>query len=147
MLSKDPNLSPKDVDSILEITAVDRGAPGKDNDFGAGRVSALAAVSYISVTGLSERAVPGWPKLRAEPNPFTGRTALRIGASKSGSGPFSLRVFDAQGRLVRALAPARLPYTVWDGRDESGRPLPSGAYFAHCDAAGERSTARLILQR
>ncbi|MEO0079587.1 MAG: S8 family serine peptidase [candidate division WOR-3 bacterium] len=47
MLSKNPNLSPRAVDSILELTAVDLGTPGKDNDYGAGRIDALAAVNYI----------------------------------------------------------------------------------------------------
>jgi subtilisin family serine protease len=47
MLSKNPDLTPKEVDSILEFTAVDRGAVGKDNDFGAGRIDAFAAVNYV----------------------------------------------------------------------------------------------------
>jgi subtilisin family serine protease len=47
MLSKNPTLSPAEVDSILEMTAVDLGATGKDNDFGAGRIDALAAVNYV----------------------------------------------------------------------------------------------------
>jgi len=51
MLSKNPTLLPAEVDSILEVTAVDRGPAGKDNDFGAGRIDALAAVNYISGTG------------------------------------------------------------------------------------------------
>jgi subtilisin family serine protease len=49
MLSKNPDLSPAEVDSILEVTAVDRGASGKDNDFGAGRIDALAAVNYVTL--------------------------------------------------------------------------------------------------
>ena len=48
MLSKNPNLLPAAVDSILEMTAVDLGTTGKDNDYGAGRIDALAAVNYIS---------------------------------------------------------------------------------------------------
>jgi subtilisin family serine protease len=56
MLSKNPDLSPAEVDSILEVTSVDRGAAGKDNDFGAGRIDALAAVNYVTVA-------PG-PKLK-----------------------------------------------------------------------------------
>lgn len=49
MLSKNPDLLPAEVDSILEMTAVDLGANGKDNDFGAGRIDALAAVNYVSL--------------------------------------------------------------------------------------------------
>jgi serine protease AprX len=51
MLSKNPVLSPLVVDSILEITAVDLGPGGKDNDYGAGRIDALAAVNYVTGSG------------------------------------------------------------------------------------------------
>ncbi|MEO0085475.1 MAG: S8 family serine peptidase [candidate division WOR-3 bacterium] len=51
MLSKNPNLSPAAIDSILELTAVDLGPNGKDNDYGAGRIDALAAVNYITGAG------------------------------------------------------------------------------------------------
>jgi subtilisin family serine protease len=47
MLSKNPDLTPAEVDSILEMTAIDHGPAGKDNDFGAGRIDALAAVNYV----------------------------------------------------------------------------------------------------
>ncbi|MCX7731747.1 MAG: S8 family peptidase [candidate division WOR-3 bacterium] len=47
MLSKNPNLTPRMVDSILEVTAVDLGTAGKDNDFGAGRIDAFAAVTAV----------------------------------------------------------------------------------------------------
>jgi serine protease AprX len=47
MLSKNPNMTPRDVDSILETTAFDLGPSGKDNDFGAGRIDALAAVNAV----------------------------------------------------------------------------------------------------
>ncbi len=51
MLSKNPNLSPAVIDSILEMTAVDLGPTGKDNDYGAGRIDALAAVNYVTGSG------------------------------------------------------------------------------------------------
>jgi subtilisin family serine protease len=51
MLSKNANLSPAVVDSILEVTAIDLGPSGKDNDFGAGRIDALAAVNYVGGSG------------------------------------------------------------------------------------------------
>jgi subtilisin family serine protease len=45
MLQKNPSLSPAGIDSLLELSAIDLGAPGKDNVFGAGRVDAYAAVA------------------------------------------------------------------------------------------------------
>ncbi|MFO7638045.1 MAG: S8 family serine peptidase, partial [bacterium] len=51
MLSKNPNLLPAVIDSILETTALDLGPTGKDMDFGAGRIDALAAVNAIGGSG------------------------------------------------------------------------------------------------
>jgi hypothetical protein len=45
MLDKNPNLTPRQIDSLLEITALDWGNPGKDNLYGAGRIDAAAAVT------------------------------------------------------------------------------------------------------
>ncbi len=47
MLCKNPNMTPARIDSILEVTAVDLGPTGKDNDFGAGRIDALEAVNHV----------------------------------------------------------------------------------------------------
>lgn len=47
MLSKNPNLSPRQIDSILEMHAVrDLGTPGKDLVFGAGRINCSLAVAF-----------------------------------------------------------------------------------------------------
>lgn len=43
MLGVNPNLEPADVSRILQTTAVEKGEPGKDNRFGAGRVDAYDA--------------------------------------------------------------------------------------------------------
>ncbi len=45
ILSKNPFLTPAEVDQILETTALDLGPLGKDNDFGAGRIDAQAAIT------------------------------------------------------------------------------------------------------
>jgi len=45
MLEKNPSLSPAGVDSIMERWAIDLGTPGKDNDFGSGRLDALTIVA------------------------------------------------------------------------------------------------------
>ncbi len=48
MLEKNPSLSPAAIDSLLEITAQDLGAQGKDNVFGAGLINAFAAVNAVN---------------------------------------------------------------------------------------------------
>ena len=46
MLSKNPNLTPREVDSIIELYGViDLGPTGKDNDYGSGRIDCLAAIN------------------------------------------------------------------------------------------------------
>jgi len=51
MLSKNPMLLPAVICSILETTALDLGPAGKDMDFGAGRIDALAAVNAVGSSG------------------------------------------------------------------------------------------------
>jgi len=53
LLSANPNLTPSEVSMILQTTAVEKGDPGKDNRYGAGRIDAyqayLLAVAMIPV--------------------------------------------------------------------------------------------------
>ncbi|MBD3167419.1 S8 family serine peptidase [bacterium] len=48
MLSKDFSLEPVEIDSILQMSALPRGTPGKDNDYGAGLLQADAAVAMVN---------------------------------------------------------------------------------------------------
>jgi hypothetical protein len=82
--------------------------------------------------------------LSCEPNPCRGATTIRTSYIVPRS---SLSIFDAQGSRVRTFTVNRAPYIVWDGRDELGHALPSGAYFVRVDNGNEHSTTRLILQR
>ncbi len=56
LLSRNPELTPAEVDEILELTAVDLGAGGKDNDYGAGRVDAYEAVLQVPTADHDARA-------------------------------------------------------------------------------------------
>jgi subtilisin family serine protease len=54
MLQKNPTLSPAGIDSVLEQTALDLGASGKDVVFGSGRIDALAAVEAVPLDQLPD---------------------------------------------------------------------------------------------
>jgi hypothetical protein len=91
------------------------------------------------------------PSLRigAGPNPFGAMTTLTYETAEAG--PLDLRIVDLAGRLVRRLAAGEATRGVhrvpWDGRDESGRPLPAGAYRARLAAGGKTGTCGLVLLR
>ena len=61
----------------------------------------------------------------------------------------SLRVLDVLGRSLRQVELAPGPLGVaewqWDGRDERGRPVAAGVYFAKVEAAGQQATQKLLL--
>ena len=60
------------------------------------------------------------------------------------SGRVSLVVFDVRGQRVRTLVDADLPagrHAVrWDGRDQSGRGVPSAPYLARARQGAEMPT-------
>jgi flagellar hook assembly protein FlgD len=60
-----------------------------------------------------------------------------------------LAIYDVAGRMVRheRMGPKEPGYHVWvwDGRDDRGRPVATGAYFARL-VAGERSLDRKLLK-
>jgi len=87
------------------------------------------------VATFREQVEPG--RMTAWPNPF--RATVRLLARGNGSN--DLRIIDAAGREVRVLhAPHSLspiPYSLtWDGRDDAGRPVTPGVYFAALGQAG-----------
>ena len=75
------------------------------------------------------------------PNPFNPATNIRFELQEDSH--VRLEVFDLAGRKIRTLVdedlPAAVHERVWDGRDETGRPASSGAYY--CRIETDRFTA------
>jgi hypothetical protein len=60
-----------------------------------------------------------------------------------------LVLHDVRGRLVRrvqdgGVLPAGTHRLAWDGRDEGGRDVPPGVYFATVSAGGESAARRIL---
>ena len=53
LLSKNPNLTVAQIDSIMQFTALDLGTAGKDTMFGAGRIRAKRAIDFTPASGSS----------------------------------------------------------------------------------------------
>ena len=81
------------------------------------------------------------------PNPFNPVTEIKFSIAQAG--PVSLKVFDAQGRLVRDLSEGSYQAgehtVVWNGQDHRGNPVASGVYLYRLEAAGERMSKRMVL--
>ena len=100
------------------------------------------------VAGVDEDAVPAVLSLRGNyPNPFNPATNIKFDLPARGH--VTLQVFDVAGRLVRTLVDETLAAAthtvVWNGMDDSGRQVSSGAYYTRLTSAGGTSTAKMLL--
>lgn len=85
----------------------------------------------------------------AVPNPFNPLTKIGFRLAKNSSA-VSLDVYDLAGRRVQSLIAAESfaageHSAIWQGRDETGRSVPSGIYFVRLQAQGQVKTGRLLL--
>lgn len=93
-------------------------------------------------------AAPAAVVLRNHPNPFNPSTAIQFGLP--GQACATLRIFDAEGRAVatplRSVTLSAGFHTVtWEGRDDTGRPLPSGVYLLRLETSLGTSTRKATL--
>jgi len=88
-------------------------------------------------------------RLDAWPNPANPRVTVRYALPAADE--VRLTVHDARGRRVRLLlAGPSAPDTgslVWDGSDDTGRPVPSGVYELRLDAGGRLARRTVTLVR
>jgi len=86
-------------------------------------------------------------RLCVSPNPVW--ESARIGyALPAGCRDAELALYDVAGRRVKTLAsPGALTGAgsrIWDGRDEAGRPVATGIYFARLSAGEGVLTTRVV---
>jgi hypothetical protein len=115
-----------------------------------GNESGFTLVRPDDVTGGDTPKAPEASYLSQNyPNPFNPRTRIAFGLSEPGH--VSLRVFDAAGRLVRALADEERREgryeEVWDGKSSGGHPVSTGIYFYRLRAGAFEDTKKMILVR
>ncbi len=61
-----------------------------------------------------------------------------------------LKIYDVSGRLIKSftLSPAPLALcVVWNGDDDHGRALPSGAYMAVLTGDGKKIVKKVVVSR
>ncbi|MCK4510470.1 C39 family peptidase [bacterium] len=86
----------------------------------------------------------------ARPSPFAGTTTMQLDVPGH-AGHVRLAIYNVRGQLVRTLVDGALPpgrrEFVWDGMDDTGRPVSAGAYFARCESDAGSATRKLVLMR
>jgi len=147
LLGADPTLTPQEISLILQSTAVDRGAPGKDREYGAGRIDVYAALllalqrhEYGFLAGSVRDAETSAPLLRV-PVSIDSAGGTRIFFSNS-IGNYS--AWSRQGEYrIRASWPGYLPDTLLavvtgDSTttiDIALRPIPPPELLAPADSS------------
>jgi subtilisin family serine protease len=142
LLEKDPNLTPEDIDSILETTATDLGSTGKDNYYGAGLLNCLAAIYAVGVEEESHGVnIPEF-KVTCFPNPTAHSSTIHFSIPHTSD--ISLDIIDVSGRKVAHLASGEFEkgnhQVTWNGQN-----VPKGVYFIRLKAEGKEYQGKLIL--
>jgi hypothetical protein len=155
VLQASPDLTPSGVKQRITAAAARDGFTGPDyNDsWGFGKLRILDAVApLIMVAAVEAPAVPGAALAQNYPNPFNPLTTVTyLLPSSEAREEFSVRVFDAQGRLTKTLlegewGPGPMRGTAtWTGTDEAGRPVSSGVYFIRLEAGAHDSSVKAVL--
>ncbi len=123
----------------------------------AGSAPDMGAFEYGMPTNLRqlpEGSLQAFELYRNYPNPFNPVTHIgfRIPDLSKGAGGFvELKIYDLLGREIKTLVNTRLlpgSYTViWDGRDNEGRAVASGAYLYRLTAGKYTATKKMMLLR
>jgi alpha-amylase len=83
------------------------------------------------------------------PNPFNPGTLIRYHLTETA--PVQLGVYDVAGRrvarLVEEVQEAGSRIVSWDGRDQAGRTVGAGVYFARLVAGGQSRVVKMVLAK
>ncbi len=119
--------------------------PGQHPDgMACGRIGASDSVCVL----LDVHSPPERPQavVSVWPNPVRGQ--VRIAGPILDGTPARSSVYDPTGRRVCSLDVTESPdraSAIWDGCDDSGRPVPPGVYFLRWGSAERGTSARIVL--
>ena len=145
MLHWDTQLNPDAwVDITSHVDTVNNKVCGYAGHFSPFVIGAGSLATAVGDTSTPQRAAIH----QNVPNPFNPTTTIAYDVP-SGGANVSLRIYDAAGRLVRALVEGQQPagshHVTWDGRDAFGTSVASGVYFYRMTAGSFVESRRMVL--
>jgi minor extracellular serine protease Vpr len=109
--------------------------------------SLFVIATPTAVEAVATTAAPRFELGRNAPNPFNPSTT--IGFSVDHPGRVTLRIYNAQGNLVKTLVDGPLDpgsyRSRWDGRSDRGMHLASGVYLYRLEMDGSRLSRKMTL--
>lgn len=117
------------------------------------RLSALlqSGVRIIADSAQAESLLPTEMKLFSNsPNPFNTLTRISFGLNVRAA--VSIKIFNIRGQQVKTLLEntqlnARYHHYIWDGRNDHGQSLSSGAYYLQLIVDGKQWIRKMIVLR
>jgi endonuclease I len=88
--------------------------------------------------------------LYSSPNPFSTSTTISFNIHHKDEKSAEIKIYNIKGQLVRQFNPPagglefKINEVVWDGKDQTGRQVPSGIYFYKLNI-GEKSVVRKMI--
>jgi len=149
ILNANYELSPGQVDSLLEVTALELGTAGKDNIYGSGRVQILPAVEGAINVGIEESSgtVPasGFVLSPVSPNPV--HSSAVFGFYTDIGSPVEISIYDLTGRRVAEVHSGPLPAGGYSFSWNPSGDAANGIYFVRASSEGLSVTSRMTLIR
>jgi len=84
--------------------------------------------------------------LQITPNPFHDKVSVKFD-SRNNAQSTEIKIYDISGRVIKQFNQSLVYQISWDGRDNSGKPVPSGIYFLKFEADGYKETRKVMLVR
>lgn len=109
-------------------------------------IGALNGPSAVGDTPAAKHSL-----LNGYPNPFNPQTRIPyVLGGESGSAQVNLQILDLRGRVIKTLvntvqAVGQRYEATWNGTDDSGRRMPSGAYMSRLTVGGQTQARMLTL--
>lgn len=149
ILDANPSLSVAQIDEIIETTALELGASGKDNTYGAGRVDAYAAVQAALAVGTAGGQGSAGPAdiliSSVNPNPVSGLASFEV--YNATPGMVDISVFDVSGRRVATIGSQELGSGSHAYSWMVPETIGNGIYFVRASCNGSMVTARMAVVR